>query len=376
MTAPAPPRPGNLGPTVGPLLPDDGPVRRRLLRRARGIAAETLTFVLVTALLPVLLVAAVSVDLALWLRHRKPWMATRLLLFAWWFLAGEMLGITSLLVSWLGTGGPFVADHPRRRRWVYRTRIRWAAGHFGGIRVIFGLKLEVDGLELGGPGPVLIFIRHASIIDNAMPDAVIGRAHGIGLRFVLKRELEMIPTIDIGGRMVPTTFVRRASRDTEAELVQLRKLAVDLGPDEGVLIYPEGTRHTDEKLAKAQAAIAERQPHIAPLANRLRHVLPPRLGGPLALLEQSDGRADVVFCGHVGLDGFEYISDIWSGGLVGTTVRVKLWRHAAASIPRDEESRTTWLYAQWQLLDDWVGEQRTQLGGGGLPPKAAAALRG
>lgn len=361
---------------MGPLLPDDGPRRRRYLRRTRGITAETLTFVLVTALFPLLLAGAVIVDLALWLRRRKPWMGVRLLAFAWWFLAGEMLGMTSLLVTWLSTGGPFVADHPRRRRWVYRTRIRWAGGHFGGVRRIFGLKLEVDGLEHGGPGPVLIFIRHASIIDNTMPDALIGKAHGIGLNFVLKRELEMIPTIDIGGRMVPTVFVRRASSDPEAELAQVRRLAVGLGPDEGVLIYPEGTRHTAEKLARAQATIAERQPHIAPLANRLRHVLPPRLGGPLALLQESAGRADVVFCGHVGLDGFEYISDIWSGGLVGTTVRVKLWRHPGSAVPADEDGRTQWLYEQWLLLDDWVGEQRAELGPGGLPPKATPAFTG
>jgi 1-acyl-sn-glycerol-3-phosphate acyltransferase len=361
---------------VGPLLPDDGSAKRRYIRRARGIVAEGLAFALITVLLPVLLAGAVLTDLALWLRARKPWMATRLILFAWWFLAGELLGMLALLVTWLSTGGPLRADSPRRRRWVYRTRIRWATGHFSGIRVLFGLRLEVDGLDQAGPGPVLVFIRHASIIDNAMPDAVIGRAHGIGLRFVLKRELEMIPTIDIGGRMVPTNFVRRASRDPDAELATLRRLARALGPDEGVLIYPEGTRHTASKLAKAQATIADRQPHIAPFANRLRHVLPPRLGGPLALLDEADGRADVVFCGHVGLDGFEYISDIWSGGLVGTTVRVKFWRHASSTIPSGEDDRVAWLYEHWQILDDWIGVQRAELGSSGLPPKAAAALAG
>ena len=48
-------------------------------------------------------------------------------------------------------------------------------------------------------------------------------------------------------------------------------------------------------------------------------MLPPRLGGPLALLDEGRG-ADVVVCGHVGLDGFEYISDIWKGGLPPRTV--------------------------------------------------------
>jgi hypothetical protein len=29
---------------------------------------------------------------------------------------------------------------------------------------------------------------------------IVGRAHDLGFRFVIKRELEMLPTIDIGGR--------------------------------------------------------------------------------------------------------------------------------------------------------------------------------
>jgi 1-acyl-sn-glycerol-3-phosphate acyltransferase len=343
--------------TAGPLFPAEGPRGARLGRRAKGIVIETGAFVVLTLTLPVVLPAAALVDLALWLVRRKPWMAVRLACMAWWFLFGELRGIAGLAAIYLITGGPLGRGSLRRRRLVYDLRIHWARSHLEGIRVLFGLTFEIEGLELAGPGPVLILIRHASIIDNALPDAVIGRAHGLGLRFVLKRELEMLPTIDIGGRWVPTNFVRRASDDPAGEVARLRRLAHDLGEGEGVLIYPEGTRHTPEKLARAQEVIAERQPEIAPLANRLRHLLPPRLGGPLALLDESRG-ADVVVCGHVGFDGFEYIRDIWAGGLVGTTVRVRFWRSPAADVPTGETERIAWLYERWQLLDDWVGEQR------------------
>ena len=181
--------------------------------------------------------------------------------------------------------------------------------------------------------------------------------HGLGLRFVIKRELQMLPTIDIGGRWVPTNFVRRASGDTAGELMDLQKLALELDPQEGILIYPEGTRCTPAKLAKAKATIAERQPELAPMADKLSWLLPPRLGGPIALLEGTRESADVVFCGHVGLDGFERISDIWRGRLVGTTIRVKFWRYPAAEIPDDEQGRVDWLYERWQVLDNWIGEQ-------------------
>ena len=322
--------------------------------------------VLLTLFSPVLLVGAVTVDLALWLRRRKPWMAVRLLALLWWFLVGELYGLLGLLSIWVVSGG---RDSPRRRDRVYRLKRRWLASHLAGMRALFGLRFEVEGLELAGPGPVLVMIRHASIIDNALPDVIVGRAHKIGFRFILKRELQMLPTIDIGGRWVPTLFVRRASGDTAAELERMRALTVDLSPSDGLLIYPEGTRWTPEKLARAKQIIAERQPEIAPLAARLRNVLPPRLGGTVELLESARD-ADVVIFGHVGLEGFQYISDIWSGGLLGTTIRLKFWRFPAADVPSDRDAMIAWLYDRWLELDDWIGEVRS---GGPTALKATAA---
>jgi 1-acyl-sn-glycerol-3-phosphate acyltransferase len=345
----------------GPLFPDDGPAAPRLQRRIKGIAIEVGAFVALTLLSPLVLVVAALVDLVLWVVRRKPWMAVRLAAMAWWFLFGELQGILALAAIYLVTGGPLGRGSLARRRLVYDLRIHWARSHLGGIRVLFGLSFEVEGLEHAGPGPVIVLMRHASIIDNTLPDALVGHGRGLGLRFVLKRELQAIPTIDIGGRWVPTIFVRRASDDPAGEVAKLRRLAEDLGRGEGVLIYPEGTRHTAAKLAEAQAAIAERQPAVAVFADRLRNVLPPRLGGPLALLDEGRG-ADVVVCGHVGLDGFQYISDIWAGGLVGTTVRVRFWRHRAAEVPAGEDERVAWLYERWQVLDDWVGANRATTG--------------
>jgi 1-acyl-sn-glycerol-3-phosphate acyltransferase len=332
-------------------------------RRARGIALEIVAFVAVTVLLPVLLLAAAVVDLVLWIRRRKPWVGIRLVAMLWWFLAVELFTLATMVpIAIAGRG----RDSAVRRGRLYRLRRRWAALHLGGVRRLFGLRFEVSGLDDVAPGPVLILMRHASIVDNMLPDAIVGRTHDLGLRFIIKRELEVLPTIDIGGRWAPTVFVRRGSTDPDGELVEVRKLTVDLGPDEGVLIYPEGTRHTAAKLARAQATIAQRQPEIAPLAARLRHILPPRLGGPLALLEA--GGTDVVFCGHVGFDGFERVSDIWTGGLVGSTVRVRFWRHAAAEIPAGREARIAWLYEQWQAMDDWIDTHRA----GTVPASDAA----
>jgi 1-acyl-sn-glycerol-3-phosphate acyltransferase len=341
---------------LAPLIPDDSGRAARARRRLRGITVEVIGLLLVTLLSPVLLIVAIAADGALWLRRRKPWMAVRLLAMLWWFLVGELYGLLGLLGIWVTSGA---RDGQRRRDRVYRLKRRWLASHLTGIRVLFGLRFEIDGLELAGPGPVLVLIRHASIIDNALPDVIVGRAHGLGLRFIIKRELQMLPTIDIGGRWVPTLFVRRASGDTAAELELMRALTVNMSSHDGLLIYPEGTRWTPAKLARAKDIIAERQPELARLAARLQNVLPPRLGGTVSLLEWAR-QADVVIFGHVGLDGFEYISDIWSGGLVGTTVHLKFWRYPAVEVPRDRDELIAWLYDRWQILDDWVGEVRAR----------------
>ncbi|MDQ2676940.1 MAG: lysophospholipid acyltransferase family protein [Actinomycetota bacterium] len=336
-----------------PLFRDDGPLGARIVRRVRGIALELIAFVLVTVLFPVLLFGALAVDLALWLRRRKPWVGVRLVAFLWWFLFGEMRALVTLLGIWIATGGPFGLDSLRRRVFLYRLRVHWASSHLHGIRVLFGLRFEIEGIESAAPGPMIVMMRHASIIDNMLPDTIVARTHGIGLRYVIKRELQMIPTIDIGGRWVPTNFVRRASGDAESEIRRLLLLTENLHAGEGILIYPEGTRFTPAKLERAQEIVRERQPELAAAADRLEHLLPPRLGGPLALIEAAP-EVDVVFCGHVGFDGFQHISDIWAGELVGSVIGIKFWRVPAAEIPRDEAARAEWLFGEWERMDRWT----------------------
>lgn len=334
----------------GELQPDDGPRGGRLWRRFRNMSLELLAFALVTVLLPILLVVAVLVDAALWLKDRKPWSASRLLLMLWWFLAGELRAW--VMIAWMNIRS-LGRDSEYRRRSVYAVRRTWATGHLNGAKTLFGLKIDVEDLELAGEGPIVVLMRHASIIDNMLPDWSIGRAHRIGLRFVIKRELEAIPTIDIAGRWVPTNFVRRDSGNTGDELQQLQKLTVDLGPSEGLMIYPEGTRMTPAKKARALERIQAGHPELFDRANALQNVMPPRLGGPIALLEGSRP-LDVVFCGHVGFDGFVSPKDAWSGKLVGQEIKVKFWRYEGQEVPTETHELIDWLYEKWQLVDDWI----------------------
>ena len=337
-----------------PLLAPDDPPGARRRRIARGILRQTTWFVGLTLAAPLVLTAAAVVDLALWLRRRKPWMAVRLVAIVWCFLLGELRSLAAVLRLRLACGG---RDTPARRRRTFDLQMRWATRNLDTVTRICRLRFDVANDDVLREGPMIVFSRHASVIDNALPAARVSRAHGIDLRYALKAELQSLPALDIGARWVPTCFVRRASDDPARQIARVRSLATGLyGPRDGVLIFPEGTRYTAAKLAALKARDDLRDPELPARVARLKHVLPPRLGGPLAVIDEAP-HAAVVFCGHAGLDGFHDLREMWSGDIVGTTVRVRFWRHEPDEIPADLEGRATWLYDRWEELDRWVEDQ-------------------
>ncbi len=324
-----------------------------ILRRLRTIPPLVLGLVLVTALLPLLLIAGLAIDAVRRVAFGVPPTAARLVLFLWAYLAAEVGGLAALAVLWLASLGG------RRRAWMlertWRFQQLWAGVLLGAVRVLFGLRLEVEGDDAVAPGPVIVLVRHASIVDNLLPANLVSRPHGIHLRYVLKRELLSDPCLDVAGRRLPNYFVRRGTGEAQ-EVERVRALAGGLGAEEGVLIYPEGTRFTPARRDRAIARIAQRDAGLAARAERLRHLLPPRLGGVGALLDGAPD-ADVVVIAHHGFDGLRLISDIWRGGLVGLAVRVRVTRVARSAVPEEEGARAAWLYDVWQDVDDWLGER-------------------
>ncbi len=319
-------------------------------RRLRTVPPVVLGLVLVTALFPALLVLAVVVDLVRWIARRTPWMATRLLCFLWVYLAGETLGLAALLGLWVAAGFGRRGAWLRDRTWAFQQR--WAAWMFGAARRLFGLRVVVTGDDVVAPGPAIVLIRHASIVDNLLPANLVARPHGLRLRYVLKRELLSDPCLDVAGKRLPNYFVRRGTGARD-EVARVRALAEGLGPVDGVLIYPEGTRFTEERRRRAIARIAEHDPALAARAERIEHLLPPRTGGTLALLDGAPG-ADVVVLAHHGFDGLRLVSDIWRGALVGRTITVRFTRIPRAEIPAGRAERVAWLYETWQAVDAWV----------------------
>jgi len=320
----------------------------RWTRRAVSLPALVLATIAWLALLPALLVLGALRDLV----GRRPWVTVRCVLFFALYLGCELLGVVAAFAVWLASGVWAGASRRRFLAWNVALQALWARTLYRGAARLFGIHAVVEGPERVR-GPLLVFVRHVSTADTVLPVVFLAVPNGLALRYVLKRELLWDPCLDIVGNRLPNAFVRRGSGESAHEIAAVERLLDDLGPRDGVLIFPEGSRFTAAKRERVLARLAARDPRLHRRAERLRSVLPPHHGGPLGLLEKNEA-ADVVFFAHRGFERAATLWDLLNGSLVGATVRIRFWRVPLREIPKGREARLAWLYEHWQRVDEWV----------------------
>ena len=320
--------------------------RARWGRRTLTIPGFLLLGAVAIASLPVLLPLLLVHDA---IRGNR-WSGVRSLLALAHYFVGEALGIAASGLIWIAAR---VAPS-RANEWNFRLQCWWASWLFDGTRWLYALRVRVAGADAVRDGPLLLFVRHASVIDTLLPAVLVSSRTGLQLRYVMKRELLWDPCLDIVGQRLPNAFVRRGQGGAEAEIARVRELAHDLGSRDGVMLFPEGTRFTPPKRQQILARLAESaEPRHVERGRALQHVLPPRLGGVLALLEEAPG-VDVVFCAHTGLESLRTLNDLWSGALVGRAIDVAFWRVPAAAIPVERADRVDWIFDEWARVDGWL----------------------
>lgn len=311
-------------------------------RRIVSVPMIPLGGVLLLVLLPIWVPIMLVVDLVT-APKRLP--RTRLLFFGlcwFWLETGALLRI---FFVWVTGGADDLERMTGAQRW-------WATNLLRALRLTAGMRVEIEGLEAITPGRAIVMARHACLADSLVTAWSIVGAAGKRVRFVLKRELLSDPCLDIAGNRLQNHFLDRHATDSGPELDALRALTVGLGPDECGAIYPEGTRANPKKRARALEKIGERDPARAQRLAGLRHLIPPRPAGALAMLEGAPD-ADVVLAWHIGFDGMDTFPGILAGVpplFVGRTIRF-----AARRVPRSEvpagEAFTEWLDQRWLELD-------------------------
>ncbi len=327
----------------------------RWFRRACSIASVFGLCLALTLCLPLLLPVAILVSFF----RDDMRAAARALLLIEFILLCETAGIIGSFWLWARHRLRRGCDQEQYEHDNFALQCWWAStlARFG--MKLFDVKIHVEEPFKPGKRPIFLFVRHVSFVDTLIPSLLIASSHGLKMRYILKRELLWDPCLDIVGNRLPNYFVRRGSERSSEEVQRIASLAENLDHEEGVVIFPEGTRFSRTRRAQILEKFATEEPGNPRYqqALELKHVLPPRHGGVLTLLEINPG-ADVVFCAHTGLEDALTVRDLVNGAMVGRVIHVAFWRVQSNKLPRDRDGRIAWLEREWKKMDAFVENHR------------------
>lgn len=321
-------------------------------RRLVSISLLSLIFFLFLGLFPFVMCISIITDSIILPGTR--WSKSRCIMFFLLYLGCEFFGVIGAFFCWLFFG---MRRHSRNfinaNRWLQKY---WAKALLHGSLKIFSMKLEQEGSESAQPGPFVLLVRHSSVADTVLPANLISNRFDILLRYILKKELLWDPCLDIVGNRLPNVFIDRDSHQSEKELKAIHSLASNLGPKDGLLIYPEGTRYSATKKKRILKKLKEKEKnYLYQKALRYQHVLPPRPNGLKTILD-SQPNLDVLVCVHTGFEGAADFKHFFNGRLINKTVKVKFWRIPGNEIPESHKEYVYWLYDLWFQVDQWVDQ--------------------
>ena len=332
-------------------LPGDRNWRRRLVTTP----VPFLLAIVAVVTLPVVLPLAALVDLVV----RRRWSVCRTVLLLTYFALLEALGLLILCGLWLRrlTGldeKQYRAANRQMQRW-------WVRRLFDGTVRIFSMSVDIQGRQhLEASAPSVVLSRHANTLDTLLPPALSRVPKRF--RYVMKSELLVDPALDYCGHRFPNVFVRRGSDSQEREIAKVVALGHNLADGDAVVVYPEGTRFSEQKRDRLLAKYRDDE-QMRPIVESLHHTLPPLRRGTIELLASTTG-SDVVFIAHRGLEEATDFSDLVTGALTGGRLDVAIWRVPADAVPRHRKGIRTFLVDHWRHIDDYVA--------GSPPPRGSS----
>jgi 1-acyl-sn-glycerol-3-phosphate acyltransferase len=308
-------------------------------RRALSVPTVAVGSALLTGTAPFWAPAAVVVDLV---RSGPRLPLSRGLGFAWAWTSLETVGVAAATGLALAGRGDDVDAHYALQRW-------WTNRLVDSLGLFADLRIEVDGAEHLGAGPLVLLGQHVSIVDSLLPAWLLANA-GMRPRFVLKDDLLIDPCLDIVGNRVPNYFLDRMPDDVGTEIDAIEALARGMGPADGAVIFPESMVVTPERRARAIARLEERDPERAKRLAGLRTLAPVRPAGTRALLRGAPA-ADVVIVTHTGLEALRRVADAPASVPLRDPVRATITRYARSDVPAEPDAFDDWLDARWLEAD-------------------------
>ena len=319
------------------------------MRRTLAIAWMTCAFAFVaTAFLPLFGLCALF-DLT----RGGSWIATRTLVFVFWYLACEIAGVLSaLIVRIAGAASPHEARNLERNHALARSWLE-VVGRLS--LATFGVRVRLDDdAPTFGDRPLVVISRRVSRCDALLAAMVVSAPLGIHWHHILGRELRWRPFVDIVGGRLPNVFVRRESSLGARDLARIAAVARSLGPGDAILVHAERERFSAARKARAVSRLREQgRDRAAREATWLRHLMPPRTDILDAILEAAPD-ADVVFLAHTGLEATTSFVRVLRGGLAGKTIHARRKVVSWLDVPQGREARHAWIMKRWREMDEYI----------------------
>ncbi|MGI9612063.1 MAG: 1-acyl-sn-glycerol-3-phosphate acyltransferase [Acidimicrobiales bacterium] len=320
------------------------------VRRPVGITTLILLALLLPLLAPIALLVTLILDL---LNGGRPFRRTRAYVLIAGLVAVDLAGLVMVGGVWLISPLGWDLKKERTQKQFGWVMTAWTTSLIRVIAAVMPLTMHIDELDPDVlKGNAIVIGRHRSLLDAVLPAVIFGNL-GLTALYTLKEDLRREPNIDLVGHWMGHRFVTRAPQNLETELEPIRALGGRLEDSNVAVIFPEGTFFTAERKAKIIRSIEEKDPGHAEQARALNHLLPPRPGGTLALLDGAPD-ADIIVFGHSGFELYGSIPQILKNIGTGNEVHFCAWRIPRETVPLDREEQIEWLFDVWAELDAWI----------------------
>jgi 1-acyl-sn-glycerol-3-phosphate acyltransferase len=223
------------------------------------------------------------------------------------------------------------------------------------LRHVIGIRWSRPRLGLDCARSYLVLSNHVSWTDILLVQSVIAR-DGPLVKFLAKRELLFVPIVGLICWAFDFPLLRRRSRPGEDDVARrwrdleaLREACRTLARHPAALMnFAEGSRFSEARRLDS--------------GSRYRHLLEPRVGGLLTLVEALGGELEAV----VDLTLIYPRSVSFWRFLSGAVPEVEILAEVIdpATLPRTREEASRWLETRWARKDAAIESARSRT----LPP--------
>ncbi len=322
-------------------------------RLVRRICLPITFVVLVLIAVALGLVCVLSILIAPFSSRNRP---MRIAAFGLSYCLMELVVIVAAGALWLRHVFRRRSDAPATERWksAHRTllaSLKWlidAATRWVDFEVLIAPSSQ--DAALSAPNPVLLLARHGGLGDSFVLVHLLLNEYDRSVLIVLKDILQLDPALDLILNRLGCVFL--SANSGAEDIDELSLVAGALGPQDTLLIFPEGANWTPNRRRRViQRLRREQRTEAARTATLMEHVLPPRPAGIAACL---DAKPDLTVCiaAHAGLDRWTTVQQVWDAMPLRVPMTVRVW--PSSPPPADPDAIMAWLTLEWAVVDEWI----------------------